>query len=53
MKHGKRPSVKQKQIINHTGLNPIDWLVIKSLPNELHIVHRETNQKRIITLGGY
>lgn len=48
MKHGLRPRVKQKIIIKNAGLNPKDWLVVKNLPNELWIVHRETEQQKSI-----
>lgn len=49
MKHGKRPTIKQKQLIKGAGLSPENWLVVKFLPDEMHIVHRYTNQERIIT----
>jgi hypothetical protein len=48
MKNGKRPTRKQKEAIKNARLNPDNWLVVKSLPDELHIVHRETGRQRVI-----
>ncbi len=50
MKNGKLPTKKQKLIIASKKLNPADWLVVKSLINELHIVHRHTDKLRVIEL---
>jgi hypothetical protein len=46
MKHGKRPTVAQSNIISsfklrNVHLNPKNWLVIKNLPDKLVIKHRE------------
>ncbi|WP_425387693.1 DUF6906 family protein [Aneurinibacillus terranovensis] len=46
MKAGKRPTRKQKQAIQFARLNPANWLVTKSLPDKLHLVHRETGRER-------
>lgn len=35
-------------LMEAAGLNPDHWLVIKNLPGELHIVHRETGTERQI-----
>jgi hypothetical protein len=48
LKNGKNPKRKQKLAISKARLNPDNWLITKSLPNELHIVHRETGTKKII-----
>ncbi|MED0759001.1 hypothetical protein P4S93_09795 [Aneurinibacillus thermoaerophilus] len=48
MKNGKRPTRKQKQAIQCARLNPANWLVTKSLPDKLFIVHRESGRERII-----
>lgn len=45
---GKRPTRRQKLAINWAGLNPRHWLVIKSLPDELEIKHRETGMIKTI-----
>lgn len=51
MKHGKKPTVKQSTIIKKFGLNQENWLVIKNLPDELHIAHRETGRVKVIPMG--
>ncbi|WCK55400.1 hypothetical protein PP175_05460 [Aneurinibacillus sp. Ricciae_BoGa-3] len=48
MKQGKRPTRKQKEAMLFARLNSDNWLVAKSLPDKLHIVHRESNRERII-----
>jgi hypothetical protein len=48
MKNGKKPTRRQKEAIRYVQLNPDNWLVVKSLPNELHIMHRETGSIRVI-----
>jgi hypothetical protein len=48
MKHGLRPTKKQKVAIKAVGLNPENWLVFKSINEELHLVHRETGTTKII-----
>lgn len=53
MKHGKKPSLKQKKLIKDSGLNPDQWLVVKNLPGQLKIAHRETGQQKTINLGGF
>lgn len=40
MKHGKRLTRKQKELIQDAGLNPANWLIIKNLPDKLVLVHR-------------
>lgn len=40
MKHGKRLTLKQKEILQTVGLNPNNWLVVKNLPDKLVLVHR-------------
>ena len=46
MKHGKRPSLKEKKLIatlkiKSRHLNPENWLVVKDTPAELHIIHKD------------
>jgi len=48
MKHGKKPTRKQREIIKKVRLNPDNWLTVKNLPNVLHIMHRESGKVRII-----
>lgn len=48
MKNGKRPTLKQKQSMLSAGKSPKNWLVVKSLEDDLHIVHRETGREETI-----
>jgi|GEM_PF-1054555 len=48
VKNGKRPTKKQKQAMVVAKLNPDDWLVVKNLAAELHIVHRSNGEQRVI-----
>lgn len=50
MKHGRRLTFKQKQILIDAGLNYEEWFLVKNLPHELHIKHRETGEKKVIRL---
>ena len=45
---GKKPTLRQKKLIKSVGLNPENWLVAKSPPGELHLIHRHTGTKRVI-----
>lgn len=51
MKNGKRPTRAQKMLIKEAGLNPNNWLVVKNLHDQMHIVHRETNSERVIRVA--
>lgn len=51
MKHGRKPTLLQKTLIKGAGLNPDNWLVVKNLPSQLHMVHRNTNSTRIIPIA--
>ena len=46
MKQGKRPTVKQSNIIQSNGLNPENWLVSKVFPDKLVLTHRDTGYIR-------
>jgi hypothetical protein len=50
MKHGKRPTRRQLSQIEAAGLNVENWLVAKSLPTQLHLVHRNTGTTKIIAI---
>ena len=53
MKHGKKPTVRQSQLIKSMRLNPANWLVVKDTPEELVIVHRHSDRTvRTIPKGG-
>lgn len=50
MKNGKKPTLKQLKIVTANVATPGDWLVTKSLPDELHLVHRYSGTTKIIYL---
>ncbi len=47
---GKRPTRKQKQLLQLRRLDPANWLIIKNLlhEGELHIKNRQTGRERVI-----
>lgn len=45
MKNGKRPTLRQKKVMKANGLVPENWLVVKDLGSELHIVSRMSLKK--------
>lgn len=49
MRHGKKPTRKQKIRLGQAGLAPENWLVIKQKRNgELVILHKNTNQTKVL-----
>ena len=48
MKHGKKPTVEQKKLMKKWHLNPENWLVVKNQPEQMVIVHRISDQQRVI-----
>lgn len=48
MKHGKRPTVRQKKMMETARINPDNWLVSKDTPKEIVLVHRHTDTVRVI-----
>ncbi|WP_260286767.1 DUF6906 family protein [Peribacillus aracenensis] len=45
MKSGRRPTNRQRKAMEWAGIRDSkEWLVIKSFPYELHIVHRITGR---------
>ena len=48
MKHGKKPSLAQKELLKRMGLNPDNWLVIKNMPDSLEIIHRHSSRTRMV-----
>jgi len=48
MKHGRKPSVRQSNILAAKRLKPEDWLIERETPDEMVIIHRYGNAKRII-----
>lgn len=48
MKHGKNPTKAQKIRIQKCGLDPDNWLVVKDCAECFLIVHRISDQTRIL-----
>ena len=48
LRHGKRPTRKQKIFIKGKKLNPENWLVIKDNDEEIVIVHKESGNIKYI-----
>lgn len=46
MKHGKKPTRKQKMMLKGLGLNYENWLVIEDSSQRLIIEHRHTGDIR-------
>lgn len=40
MKHGKRPTVAQRKLMEKWKLDSSMWLVVKDTPEQMHLVHR-------------
>ena len=51
MKHGKRPTVREKKALYGHGLNPDEWLIVKRTPDFLTVEHRVSGAVRSITTG--
>ena len=48
MKHGKRPTVRQRKYLKSLRLNYDNWLVCKDTPGLMIIEHRDTGTVREI-----
>ena len=48
MKHAKRPTRKQKMLIQAARLNYENWLVVKDTAEEMVIRNRQTDRTRTI-----
>ena len=44
MKHGLKPTKKQKQLLVRNNFDPTKWLVERHTENGLVFRHRETNE---------
>lgn len=44
MKHGKKPTVQQRKLIQSKGLDPAVWLVVKDTPEIMQLVHRHSDR---------
>lgn len=45
MKHGKKPTVAQRKLMQKWKLDPANWLVVKDTPSEMVLVHRHFDNK--------
>ena len=53
IKHGKKPTVSQRKLIQKWNLDPAVWLVTKDTPDRMELVHRYSDKTtRIIPKGG-
>jgi hypothetical protein len=43
LKHGKKPTVAQCNLIRESNLDPASWLVVKDTPEEMLLVHRHSD----------
>lgn len=48
MKHGKKPTVRQRELMMRWHLNWENWLVVSDNPDEMVIQHRLSEQVRRI-----
>lgn len=44
MRQGKKPTLKQKKLLNERRMNPEDWLVIEETPSELKVAYRYSDK---------
>lgn len=44
MKHGKKPTRTQKQLLQRLKLDPAVWLIVKDTPDRLELVHRYSDR---------
>lgn len=51
MKNGKRLLRRHKELLKKMRLNADNWLFIKDMPGELHLVHRLTDAVRVLKVG--
>lgn len=49
MKHGKKPTLRQKKLMQAAGHNSAEWLIIKDTPEVMIIQDRHT-EKTVITI---
>ena len=51
MKHGKRPTRRQKELLKKRRLDPANWYVIKDMPDKLEVLHRHSLKPKEIFKG--
>lgn len=53
MKHGCKPTVAQRKLMQKWKLDPSVWLVVKDTPEKMELVHRYSDRtKRTIPKEG-
>lgn len=52
MKQGRKPTRRQKLLLEKRKLQVKDWLVCKDLPGELVVEHRVTGTRRVVPKVG-
>ena len=50
MKHGKKPTVAQRRMMEKHGLGSGMWLVVKDTPQRMELVHRWSDRTRRVIL---
>ena len=48
MKHGKKPTIEQRRLMEHFHMNSNDWLVVKDTPEQMEVVHRLFDTRKVI-----
>lgn len=48
MKHGKRPTRRQKILVKSMRLNPDNWFVEREDKSGMIIIHRDTGNVKVI-----
>lgn len=48
MKHGRKPTVKQKIFLKEHRLNPENWLVVTDDKHCMTVIHRNTDKVKKI-----
>lgn len=49
MRHGKKPTRKQKIGLGQAGLSPENWLIIRQKPDgELILLHKHTDRVKVV-----
>lgn len=51
MKHGKKPTVRQKKFLSEHHLCPDNWLISSDTPRQMIIIHRHTDAAKVIVKG--
>lgn len=51
MKHGKKPTREQRKLMEKWRVNSQDWLVERETTNELVLINRHFDNKKIIPKG--